>query len=142
MDKSPSFKPGHLVHHIQARLALESLSSWRMVTIKEICEGFIKIKVEDNVFNFKCVETARLREVFDSGRVPLNADGDNFVIMAPHNVLIIPCANEGKTFPDEAPINSSVSYMEEGGSKYSPTTDGRWHLFSVAKTGKSDSTTS
>ncbi len=142
MDKSPSFKPGHLVHHIQARLALESLSSWRMVTIKEICEGFIKIKIENNVFNFKCVETARLREVFDSGRVPLNTDGDNFVIMAPHNVLIIPCANEGKTFPDEAPINSSVSYMEEGGSKYSPTTDGRWHLFSVAKTGKSDSTTS
>ena len=142
MDQSPNFTPGHLVHHIQARLALESLSSWRMVTIKEICEGFIKIKVEDNVFNFKCVETARLREVFDSGRVPLNTDGDNFVIMAPHNVLIIPCATEGKTFPDEAPINSSVSYMEDGGSKYSPTTDGRWYLFSVAKTGKSDSTTS
>ena len=142
MDQSPSFKPGHLVHHIQARLALESLSSWRTVTIKEIGEGFIKIKVVDDVVNFKCVETTRLREVLDSGRVPLNTHGDNFVIMAPHNVLIIPCATEGKTFPDEAPINSSVSYMEDGGSKYSPTTDGRWHLFSVAKTEESDSTTS
>ncbi len=142
MSKENIYKPGHFVHFIQARHALESISSWRGVDIDEIGEGFLKIKVADKVINFKCVETTRLREVLDTGRVPRNASGDNFVILAPHNVLIIPCANEGKTFPDAAPVNWSISKLEEGCAQYSPTTDGKWHLFSIAETDKSESTTS
>jgi hypothetical protein len=82
---------------------------------------------------YKCNDTTRLRDLFDTGRVPLNSEGQSHAILAPHNVLIIPCADEGKIFPQQAPINPLVNYLEDGAAQWSPTTDGAWHLFSIAR---------
>jgi len=126
------YKPGHFVHFIQARLALEEMGAWRPATITEIGEGNISIKSFDGTArNFKCVETDRIRDVYESGRVPDGCDGKGMVIVAAHDVLIIPCADEGKVFPDDAPISPLVNYLDDGAAQWSPTTDGAWHLFSI-----------
>ena len=65
------YKPGHYVHFIQARLALEETSAWRPAIITEISEGTFSIKsVDGTTHNFNCVETDRIRGVYESGRVP------------------------------------------------------------------------
>jgi hypothetical protein len=132
MSKDINYTPGHSVHFIQARKALEALGQWRRVTIINVGEGDITLQIGDVAKNYICGDTTRLLEVLGTGRVPLNQQGEYFTIIAPHNVLIIPCADEGKVFPAAAGINSTVSYIEEGVALWSPTTDGAWHLFSVA----------
>ena len=126
------YKPGHFVHFIQARLALEETSAWRPAIITEIGEGAFSIKsIDGTTRDFNCVETDRMRDVYESGRVPDGREGKGMVIVAAHGVLIIPCADEGKVFPSQALINPSVNYLEDGAAQWSPTTDGAWHLFSI-----------
>ena len=126
------YKPGHFVHFIQARLALEETGAWRPGVITEIGEGTLKIEsINGEICDFNCVETDRLRDVYKSGRVPEGREGKGMVIVAAHSVLIIPCADEGKIFPSEALINPSVNYLDDGAAQWSPTTDGAWHLFSI-----------
>ena len=132
MSESLNYTPGHFVHFIQSRLALEGSSQWRQVDIVEIGKGIVKIQEFGEITSFKCIETTRMRKVYKSGRVPQNADGVNFAILAPHDVLIIPCADVGKTFPPMAPISPYVCFFIKGGAaQYSPTTDGAWHTFSI-----------
>ena len=129
------YKPGHFVHFIQARLALEETGAWRPGVITEIGEGTLKIEsINGEICDFKCVETDRLRDVYKSGRVPDGREGKGMVIIAAHSVLIIPCADEGKVFPSQALINPSVNYLDDGSAQWSPTTDGAWHLFSIEAT--------
>lgn len=129
------YKPGHFVHFIQARLALEETGAWRPGVITEIGEGTLKIEsINGEICDFNCVETDRLRDVYKSGRVPDGREGKGMVIVAAHSVLIIPCADEGKVFPSEALINASVNYLDDGSAQWSPTTDGAWHLFSIEAT--------
>ena len=126
------YKLGHFVHFIQARLALEDTAVWRPAIITEIGEGTIQVRAVGGVVStFKCEETDRLREIYESGRVPDGRDGKGVAILASRGVLIIPCANEGKTFPRQAEIIATVVYIEDGAAHYSPTTDGAWHLFSI-----------
>ena len=126
------YKPGHFVHFIQARLALEETSAWRPAIITEIGEGTLKIKsIDGEIYEFNCVETERMRDVYESGRVADGREGKGMVITASKGVLIIPCADEGKIFPRQAPINASVNYLHDGAAQWSPTTDGAWHLFSI-----------
>ncbi len=132
MSKEINYTPGHSVHFIQARKALEALGQWRRVTVIDVGEGVITLQIGAGEANYICSDTTRLREVLGTGRVPLNQQGEYFAIVAPHNVLIIPCADEGKVFPAAAGINSTVNYLEEGAVRWSPTTDGAWHLFSIA----------
>jgi hypothetical protein len=132
MSKEINYTPGHSVHFIQARKALEALGQWRRVTVIDVGEGVITLQIGAGEENYICSDTTRLREVLGTGRVPLNQQGEYFAIVAPHNVLIIPCADEGKEFPASASINSAVNYLEEGAALWSPTTDGAWHLFSIA----------
>lgn len=132
MSKDINYTPGHSVHFIQARKALEALRQWRRVTIINVGEGDITLQIGGGAESYICGDTTRLREVLGTGRVPLNQKGDYLTIIAPHNVLIIPCADEGKVFPAAAGINSAVSYIEKGAALWSPTTDGAWHLFSIA----------
>ena len=132
MSNDINYTPGHSVHFIQARKALEALGQWRRVTIISVGESEITLQIGDSEKNYICSDTTRLREVLSTGRVPLNQQGEYITIIAPHNVLIIPCADEGKFFPAAAGINSTVSYLDEGAAQWSPTTDGAWHLFSIA----------
>jgi hypothetical protein len=134
MSTETNYKPGHSVHFIQARLALEENAAWRPALITKIGEGIIQVREIGGVEStFKCAETERLREIFESGRVPDVRDGKGLAILAPHGVLIVPCADEGKTFPRQAEIAPNVVYIENGAAHYSPTTDGAWHLFSIDK---------
>jgi hypothetical protein len=134
MTTETNYKPGHSVHFIQARLALEENVAWRPAMITEIGEGTIQIHAFGGaVSTFKCEETDRLREIYESGRVPDVRDGKGLAILAPHGVLIVPCADEGKTFPRQAEIAPNVVYIENGAAHYSPTTDGAWYLFSIGE---------
>ena len=63
--------------------------------------------------------------------MPDGRNGKGVAILASRGVLIIPCANEGKTFPRQAEIIATVVYIEDGAARYSPTIDGAWHLFSI-----------
>jgi hypothetical protein len=132
MSTETNYKPGHLVHFIQARLALEENAAWRPAIITKISEGIIQVREFGGVDStFKCAETERLRDIYESGRVPDGRDGKGLAILAPHGVLIIPCAEDGKTFPRQAEIAPNVVYIEKGAAHYSPTNDGAWHLFSI-----------
>jgi len=132
MSTETNYKPGHSVHFIQARLALEENAAWRPAIITEIGEGIIQVHEFGGVEStLKCAETERLREIYESGRVPDGRDGRGLAILAPHGVLIVPCADEGKTFSRQATIAPNVVYIEDGAAHYSPTTDGAWHLFSI-----------
>ena len=126
------YKPGQFVHFIQARLALEETGAWRPAIITEIREGTFSIKsIDGTTRDFNCAETDRMRDVYESGRVPGGREGKGMIIVAARGVLIIPCADEGKVFPRQAPINPLVTYLEDGAAQWSPTTDGAWHLFSI-----------
>jgi hypothetical protein len=124
------------VHFIQARKALEGSGQWRPVRVIEIGDGVITLQLGDSVAIYACRDTTRLRQLFSTGRIAHNQNGENLAILAPHHVLIIPCADEDKTFPRQAPINALVSYLEEVAALWSPTTDGAWHLFSIALNAK------
>lgn len=132
MSKDINYSPGQYVHFIQARKALEALGQWRLVTIINVGESDITLQIGDGAETYSCGDTTQLRKVLGTGRVPLNQQGEYFTIIAPHNVLIIPCADEGKVFPAAADINSTMSFMQEGAALWSPTTDGAWHLFYIA----------
>ena len=132
MSTETNYTPGHSVHFIQARKALEGSGQWRAVTVIEIGEGVVTLQLSGSVAIYECHDTTRLRELFSTGRIPLNQSGESLAILAPHNVLIIPCADEDKIFPRQAPINALVSYLKDGAALWSPTTDGAWHLFSIA----------
>ena len=132
MSTETNYTPGHCVHFIQARKALEGSGQWRAATVIEIGDGVVTLQLSGSIAIYKCRDTTRLRELFDTQRVPLNQSGESLAILAPHHVLIIPCADEDKIFPRQAPINALVSYLEEGAALWSPTTDGAWHLFSIA----------
>jgi hypothetical protein len=136
MSTETNYTPGHCVHFIQARKALEGSGQWRPVRVIEIGDGVVTLQLSGSVAIYECHDTTRLRELFDTQRVPLNQSGESLAILAPHHVLIIPCADEDKTFPRQAPINALVSYLEEGAALWSPTTDGAWHLFSIALNAK------
>lgn len=136
MSTETNYSPGHRVHFIQARKALEGSGQWRPVRVIEIGDGVITLQLGDSVAIYACRDTTRLRQLFSTGRIAHNQNGENLVILAPHHVLIIPCADEDKTFPRQAPINALVSYLEEGAALWSPTTDGAWHLFSIALNAK------
>lgn len=136
MSEETIYTPGHSVHFIQARKALEGSKQWRAVTIIEIEEGIVTLQLSGSVAIYECRDTTRLRELFDTGRVPLNQNGENLAILAPHNVLVIPCAEVDKIFPRQAPVNALVSYLKDGAALWSPTTDGAWHLFSIALNAK------
>ena len=132
MSKETIYTPGHSVHFIQARKALEESGQWRAATVIEIGEGVVTLQLSGGIAICECSDTTRLREMFDTQRVPLNQSGESLAILAPHNVLIIPCADEDKVFTRQAPINALVSYLKDGAAMWSPTTDGAWHLFSIA----------
>lgn len=136
MSNNQNYAPGHCVHFIQARKALEESAQWRAATVIKIGQGVITLQLQGGGVIYKCTDTTRLRDVFDTGRVPLNSEGKSLAILAAHNVLIIPCADEGKIFPRQAPINPPVNYLEDGAALWSPTTDGAWHLFSIARQDK------
>lgn len=133
-----SYKAGANVHLIQARKALEDQENWQIAKLDDIGSGFITLSVNGTTTQFRCDDSTRLREVYTSGRVPVTKDGTPIVIKANHNVLIVPCANEGSSFPLQASVFFSVSYIKDGAAQYSPTDNGAWHLFSIgAITGES-----
>lgn len=123
--------PGTNVHHIQARKALEEAASWHIAGLDEIGCGVITLTENGTTSQFRCDDTARLHELFASGRVPITENGTPIVYKAKYNVLIVPCANEGATFPRQAGINANISHIEDGAAQYSPTDNGAWHLFSI-----------
>ena len=93
MSKETIYTPGHSVHFIQARKALEESGQWRAATVIEIGEGVVTLQLSGGIAICECSDTTRLRELFDTQRVPLNQSGESLAILAPHNVLIIPCAD-------------------------------------------------
>ena len=75
MSKDTNYTPGHSVHFIQARKALDALGQWRRVTVIEVGEGVITLQIGAGEENYICSDTTRLREVLGTGRVPLNQQG-------------------------------------------------------------------
>ena len=133
MSGDTNYSPGNSVHFIQARKALEKFDQWQATALSRISDGSIDLwSIPTGVF--RCRDTDRLNAVLDTGRVPRTSSGIQILFLAPHNVLIVPCAEQQKTFPQSAPINSSVVYIEDGAALWSPTIDGAWHLFSIVQT--------
>lgn len=125
------FTPGANVHSIQARKALEEQEGWNLVRLDDIGSGVITLSANGIPKQFRCKDSARLRKVYTTGRVPVDKDGTPIIIMANYDVLIVPCADEGYSFPLQAKIIANVSYIEDGAAKYSPTDNGAWHVFSI-----------
>ncbi len=126
-----SYAPGANLHVIQARKALEEHESWQMVRLDDIGSGVITLSVNGTTTQFRCDDSARLREVYTSGRVPVTKDGTPIVFKANYGVLVVPCADEGYTFPLRAEILYSVSHVKNGAAQYSPSENGAWQLFAI-----------
>ena len=127
-----SYKPGTNVHWIQARKALEDQENWQIAKLDDIGSGVITLSVNGATTQFRCDDSTRLREVYTSGRVPVTKDGTPIVVHATNwGVLIVPCANEGSSFPLQASVLATVSHIKDGAAQYSPTDNGAWHLFSI-----------
>ena len=139
MSNETIYRPGHSVHFIQARKALEEVDNWKPVSLSNSSGGVIEIVESDGT---KCIyharDTDRLLAVLATGQVPKNNNGGHLAFLAPHSVLVVPCAELKKEFPASAPIYPSVVYLENGAALWSPTTDGNWHLFSVIWFGSID----
>ena len=132
MSGETNFLPGNSVHFIQARKALEKFDQWQAISLVRVRDGSIELQgVSRSIF--RCSDTDRLNTVLDTGRVPRTKGGIQMLFLAPHNVLIVPCAEEQKRFPLSAPIHSSAVYIEDGAALWSPTIDGAWYLFSVVQ---------
>jgi hypothetical protein len=139
MSKETIYTPGKSVHFIQARKALEAVKDWKPVSISNASGGVIEIVESDGTKSlYHSRDTDRLLTVIATGQVPTNKNGGHLALLAPHGVLIVPCAEFKKEFPTSAPIYSSVVYLENGAALWSPTTDGNWHLFSVIWFGSID----
>ena len=139
MSNETIYQPGHSVHLTTAREALEEVNSWEASSIISASGGCIEIVESDGT---KCIyharDTDRLLAVLATGQVPKNNNGGHLAFLAPHSVLVVPCADFKKEFPPSAPIYPSVVYLENGAALWSPTTDGNWHLFSVIWFGSID----
>jgi hypothetical protein len=132
MSNETIYRPGHSVHFIQARKALEEVDNWKPVSLSNASGGVIEIVESDGA---KCIyhsrDTDRLLAVFATGQVPKSRNGGYLAFLAPHSVLVVPCADFGKEFPQSARVYPSVVYLENGAALWSPATDGTWNLFSV-----------
>jgi hypothetical protein len=132
MSNETIYQPGHSVHFIQARKALEGVDKWEAVSITNASGGVIEIIESDGSKTlYNCFDTERLLTVLATGQVPKNKKGGHLAFLAPHGVLIIPCAEFRKKFPKSARVYPSVVYLENGAALWSPATDGTWHLFSI-----------
>ena len=139
MSNETIYQPGQTVHFIQARKALEEVDNWKPVSLSNASGGVIAIVEPDGT---KCLyhsrDTDRLLTVLATGQVPKSKNSGHLAFLAPHSVLVVPCADFKKEFPPSAPIYPSVVYLENGAALWSPTTDGNWHLFSVIWFGSID----
>ena len=139
MSNETIYQPGQSVHFIQARKALEEVDNWKPVSLSNASGGVIAIVEPDGT---KCLDhsrdTDRLLTVLATGQVPKSKNSGHLAFLAPHSVLVVPCADFKKEFPPSAPIYPSVVYLENGAALWSPTTDGNWHLFSVIWFGSID----
>ena len=132
MSKESIYTPGNSVHFIQARKALEAVKDWKPVSLSNASGGVIAIVEPDGT---KCLyhsrDTDRLLTVLATGQVPKSKNSGHLAFLAPHSVLVVPCADFKKEFPQSARVYPSVVYSANGAALWSPTTDGNWHLFSV-----------
>jgi hypothetical protein len=135
MSGETIYTPGNSVHFIQARKALEDVGQWSATSLSRISDGYVELLDEHSKFIIECKDSDRLSKVLNTGRIPKNGRGKSIAFLSPHNVLIVPCADEHKIFPRSAPIHALIVYIEDGAALWSPTTDGLWHLFSFAPTG-------
>ena len=132
MSNETIYQPGQSVHFIQARKALEEVDNWKPVSLSNASGGVIEIVESDGTKSlYHSRDTERLLTVLATGQVPKNKKSGHLAFLAPHGVLIVPCAEFKKAFPASAPIYSSVVYLENGAALWSPATDGTWNLFSV-----------
>ena len=139
MSNETIHHPGHSVHLTHAREALEEVNNWEAFSIISASAGCIEIVESDGRKRlYDCRDTERLLAVLATGQVPKNNNGGHLAFLAPHSVLVVPCAELKKEFPTSAPIYPSVVYLENGAALWSPTTDGAWHLFSVIWFGSID----
>jgi hypothetical protein len=128
-----NYSPGTNVHMTYARQALRETNLWKKVQIDQIGDGVITLIINNETNEFLCADTARLSEVFNSGRVPVNPEGNRVSVLAKPDVLLVPCANEGKTLPLQVSVFWNLVMMKDGGTAVSsPTENGAWHIFSVA----------
>jgi hypothetical protein len=132
MSNETIYQPGHSVHFIQARKALEEVDTWKPVSLSHASGGVIEIVESDgSKWLFHCRDTDRLLAVLATEQVPKSRNGGHLAFLAPHNVLVVPCAEFKKAFPKSARVYPSVVYLENGAALWSPATDGTWNLFSV-----------
>ena len=80
MNNHQNYATGHCVHLIQARKALENSTQWRRATVIEIEEGVITLQLLGDDVIYKCNDTTQLRDLFDTGRIPLNSEGQSHAI--------------------------------------------------------------
>jgi hypothetical protein len=135
MSGETNYTPGNSVHFIQARKALEDVGQWSATSLSRISDRYIELLDEYSNFIIECKDSDRLLKVQNTGRIPKNDKGKSIAFLSSYNVLIVPCADEHKIFPQSAPIHAQIVYIENGAALWSPTTDGLWHLFSFAPTG-------
>jgi len=157
MDKPINYGAGNTIHFIQAKLALGERKSWRHARIDNIENGTVTITCRDGVppttetvesgiilhagepQKYACADTDRLREIYESGRVFVDSEGNRVAILARYAVLIIPYGDGITEFSAKAEVIPNVTFMEDGAVKFSPTANGGWQLFSVRHIQESES---
>ncbi len=133
----PNFKPGHQVHYIQARLALSERAGWRGAMLVEIeADHVILVRHDDPAHPRRhlCTEAPRLDELIATHPVSRDDQGRVRVIIAPHNVLLVPHGMPGGPLPQTLGVLAGVTEIgEEGEALDSPAEGGGWGLFSIGR---------
>lgn len=134
MTNNPRFQPGYDVHYIQARNALETLSSSRRAKIVSVGEDSVVLEVGGSTTTFGCASAPRLAALVESGRCALCVGTVTYGLLTDHGVLVVPASDEGSTISPTPSIDPNVCVLDDGAALYSPTDGGAWHLFGVAPT--------
>lgn len=132
MTDAGKFGPGKNVHPIQARIALEGLSTSKGARIIGFGTATVDLEVDGAVSKFACMDAERLRGLAESGRCVLSDGTRTFGLLSPKGVLVVLASEDGATTPPLPRVDPTVVLLEGGAAICSPTDGGAWHLFAVA----------
>ena len=131
LSDGPRFEPGRDVHPIQARLALEGLSSARPARIQSVDATSLVLVVGGSPKIYVCADAHRLATLIESGRCALTDGTAHFGLLSDRGVLVVPASDECGTISKNPTIDPDYCVIADGAAIQSPTDGGAWHLFGV-----------
>ncbi|GEM_PF-6499603 len=132
---SQNYSPGHDVHPIQARKAMEDRASWRTATLVKVELDTVTIEIQDGeMVPFVCHRAPELKGALERG-TPLGGETPTVILVERWRLLIVPLGRGGKEPPTRIRFLTGASSLDGGAATAGLSPDDGYDLllFSIER---------